>query len=186
MRKSNTTQRPAAFTLVELVLVMALLCIILAIAAPSLSRSMHERSLVQEATRLLALTEYARDEATSKGIPMVVWINKESGQYGVKAKTGYEDAGARAKQYTLTEGVRFDSVLVSTSTTGDMGTTANSNPTAGYQQTPGENDAVEFAPDGTLDPGSDTSLSLVDRSEAKIAVMENVDASEYQIVTNPQ
>ena len=54
---------------------MALLCVILGVAAPSLSRSMRQRNLTQEAARLLAATEYARDEAISRGVPMAVWID---------------------------------------------------------------------------------------------------------------
>ena len=46
------------FTLVELIIVMTLLAIVAALSVPSLSRSMRQRNLDEEATRLLALTEY--------------------------------------------------------------------------------------------------------------------------------
>src|SRR5437773_775638 len=45
-----------AFTLVELILVMALLGIVLAVSAPSLSNFFHGRTLDSEARRLMALT----------------------------------------------------------------------------------------------------------------------------------
>ena len=159
--------RVKAFTLVELVLVMALLCVILGLSAPSLSRSIRNRSLTQEATRLLALTEYARDEATSQGVPMVVWIDSAAGHFGVRAKTGYEDACARSKEYTLTDDVHFEQ---------DKGLDASS----------GETDAVEFAPDGTLDPSSITWLRLVDRSNSGIAIEQTSDAWGYEIVKEGQ
>jgi type II secretion system protein H len=179
MRRSDPTLRPEAFTLVELVLVMALLCVILAIAAPSLSRSMHGRNLIQEATRLLALTDFARDEATSKGVPMVVWVNQETGQFGVRAKSGYEDAGARSKQFTLADGIRFDALTVATGTASFTGN-------ADSKQYPGESEAVEYAPDGTIDPASDTAVRLVDQSNSTVGIEQATDAWGYEIVTNPQ
>jgi len=147
---------------------MALLCVILAVAAPSLSRSMHGRNLKQEATRLLALTEYARDEAASQGVPMVVWIDPNAGRFGVKIKPGFEDEGVpRDKEFTLTNGMRFDGLEVS-STDG------------------GETDAAEFEPDGTLDPSSEPSINLIDQSNASITVTQTSDACGYEIVQNQQ
>jgi type II secretion system protein H len=160
-------RRAGAFTLVELVLVMALLCVILGLAAPSLSRSMHQRNLAQEATRLLAVTEYARDEAVSQGAPMVVWIDADTGHFGAKAMPGYEDSGARSKEFTLLDGLHFDT----------QGTSVGS---------AGEADAAEFTTDGTLDPSSQTSLRLVDRSNSAIEITQTSDAWGYEIVKNPQ
>jgi len=166
--------RAGAFTLVELILVMALLCIIVGIAVPSLSRSMHQRNLVQEAERLLALTEYARDEAASRGVPMVVWIDTESGQYGVKAKTGYEDSGMREKQFTLPGGVRFEALAATSGTAGETGTPE--------KDAPGEADAAEYAPDGTLDPTSQASVMLVDQSNSEVGIEQARDANSYEII----
>src|ERR1051325_1837454 len=89
-RRNDMAARPApGFTLVELILVMALLATLMALAAPSLSRSMRQRNLSQEATRFVALTESARDEAVSQGVPMVVWIDPVGGRFGMGPKTGY-------------------------------------------------------------------------------------------------
>ena len=156
-----------AFTLVELVLVMALLVVMLGLAIPSLSRSMRGRSLMAEATRLLGATEYARDEATSKGVPMVVWIDMTEGRFGVKPKTGYEDSGARTKEFALTGGVQFGQL--------------QSLKAAG-----GETDAAEFQPDGTLDPSSQASISLVDRSNSTAGIQQTKDAYGYEIVKDTQ
>lgn len=151
--------RAEAFTLVELILVMALLCVILGLAAPSLSRSIHQHNLDQEATRLLALTEYARDEAESQGVPMSVWIDAATGHFGAEAMPGYEDAGARSKEFTLVDGLRFD-------VTG----------------APRQTDVAEFMPDGTLDPSSQPSVRVVDRSNAGIGIAQTTDSWGYEIV----
>jgi prepilin-type N-terminal cleavage/methylation domain-containing protein len=153
-----------AFTLIELVVVMALLVILLGVSEPSLARSFHGRDLTQEALRLLAVTEYARDEATSTGAPMVVWVDADSGEYGTKAKTGYEDSGARSKEYTLHDGLKFQGTTTSTKTSGQ------------------EKDAVEFEADGTLDPSSVMSLEIVNRTNETVQIAQTKDAWGYEIV----
>ena len=155
--------RAGAFTLVELILVMALLCVILGIAVPSLSRSMRQRNLIQEGTRLLGMTEYARDEAVSRGVPMAFWIDAGAGRFGVRAMPGYEDAGARSKEFALIDGVHFD---------------AEKTPLAAA----GEADAAEFLPDGTLDPSSQTALRIEDQSKSGVEIEQMKDGSGYEIV----
>jgi type II secretion system protein H len=180
-----------AFTLVEMILVMALLCVILGIAAPSLSRSFHQRNLNEEATRLLALTEYARDEAVSQGVPMSVWIDVETGHFGAQAMPGYEDAGARSKEFTLIEGLHFDvledspSAAVQTagaSQTGMAGRTGAARPPS----VAGQSEVAEFLPDGTLDPSSQPAVRLEDRSNSAIEVAQTKDAWGYEIVEEAQ
>ena len=157
-------KREGAFTLVELVLVMALLCVILAVAAPSLSRSMHGRNLKQEATRVLALTEYARDEAASQGVPMVVWIDPGAGRFGVKIKPGFEDeADARDKEFTLTDGLRFNGI-------------DDRRPEEGR---PMRRSLRRMA---LWTPSSETSISLVDQSNSSITISQTSDACGYEIV----
>ena len=164
-QKNKMMHCARAFTLVELVLVMALLCVILGIAAPSLSNSFHQRNLKQEATRLLAVTEYARDEAISQGVPMVVWIDPAAGYFGARAKTGYESSGARPKQFKLMDGLHFE-------------TAKNAAPTTGT------NAAVEYEPDGTLDASSQLFFDLADQSNSSIEVARTTDATGYEIVLN--
>jgi prepilin-type N-terminal cleavage/methylation domain-containing protein len=157
-------RRAGAFTLVELVIVMALLCVILGIAAPSLSRSMHQRNLNQEATRLLGVTEYARDEAVSRGVPMVVWVDVANGQFGVREIPGYDAASPRDKVFTLPDGIRFD-------------------PARGIASS-GEAEVAEFTTDGTLDPSSQQTLALVDNTKSSIEIAQTSDGWGYQIVTD--
>ncbi len=161
--------------MVELILVMALLCVILGLAAPSLARSFHDRNLTEEATRLLALTEYARDEAVSQGVPMRVWIDAETGHFGAQALPGYEDAGARSKEFTLIDGLRFDLTAGSPGIAKQTGLAGRASAVAG-------NDVAEFLPDGTLDPSSQSAVRLVDRSASSIEVAQTQDGWGYEIV----
>jgi len=73
-----------AFTLLELILVMALLLTVLGVAAPSLAQFFRGRFLDGEARRLLAMTRYGQSRAVSEGVPVLLWLNAESNQYGLR------------------------------------------------------------------------------------------------------
>ena len=152
----NRVSQTAAFTLVELILVMAVMITLLAFIAPTLEHSFKQRALDQEALRLLALTEYARDEAVSQGMPTQVWIDPVKGNYGAEAMPGYDadkgdtgiattqgtpDTGVRAKQYSLPDDVHFDTAK-STRLTAE-----------GYVQ------VIQFDPDGA--PTASTGINYI-------------------------
>src|SRR5688572_16541824 len=101
-------RHPSAFTLVELIIVMALLAIVMAVAAPTLSRSMKERNLAGEMARLLSATEYARSEAVSQGVPMVIWIDPGSRRIGIEPKQGFDGEPSRNREYTWNEDINVE------------------------------------------------------------------------------
>ena len=179
-------ERTAAFTLIEMVLVMALLATLAAIAIPSLARSLRGHNLDGQADRLLALTEYGRDEAVSQGFPMVMWIDVDGGRCGVDTKPGYGSGqeNARAREYALGDDARFDPVGQGmVSSVPAAGTTAQGQTASGSPQGTHEGVTVaEFEPDGTLDPGSLAGFHLVDRGGESISVSQTPDAYGYEIV----
>ncbi len=146
---------------------MALLVTLLALAVPSLSRSMRQHNLEQEAARLLALTEYGRDEATAQGVPVVVWMNPDEGRYGVEVKKGFDADAVHAKEYALNgDGLRFD---------------PPENGVASPVQGHGFN-LAEFAPDGVLDPASVAVVRITDAAHhAAIRLAQTTDGYGYQI-----
>src|SRR5262245_26935387 len=92
-RKSKIENRKSkAFTLIELILVMALLLIVAGVTFPSLRNFFQGRSLDSEARRFLSLTRYAQSRAISEGMPMVLWLDAREGTYGLQAETGYVDS----------------------------------------------------------------------------------------------
>ncbi len=150
------------FTLVELIIVMTLLAIVAAISVPSLSRSMRQRNLDEEATRLLALTEYARDEAVSQGVPMVVWIDAKNQQYGMSPRAGFDGDETRARDYKMNADVQAE-VDKAVATGGVV-------------------EAIEFDADGALTPTSVESVRLVDRFKSAITVERTADGWSYELV----
>jgi len=148
----------AAFTLVELLLVMTILTVIMAIVAPTLSRSMRGHKIDEEATRFVALTEYARSEAISQGIPMVVWIDGKAQSFGLDPQSDYYQSKTH-RQYTLNSDVHFDAI------------------TGGTPNTP----SIIFSASGTPDPASVESLRLVDRFGVAHLINRRSDGWGYQI-----
>lgn len=94
--RSVSSHRQDAFTLVELILVMATLATALAFAAPRLANFFRGRSLDSEARRFLALTRYGQSRAVSEGVPMILWIDQSEGTYGLRAQDGYNFGQTRS------------------------------------------------------------------------------------------
>ena len=137
---------PAAFTLIELILVLALLVIITSIAVPSVSRFIRGRALDSEARRLSALMHAAQARAVSEGAPMVLWIDEKTGAYGLTAETSGQNGDPKAEDLTV------DSTLV----------IAVLNTSTGVQTTFNNLPAIKFSPDGTVDENSPQKLKLTD------------------------
>ena len=155
------SNRPAGFTLVELILVMALLATVMAFVAPVLSRSLRGRDLEQEAARFIALTEYARDEAVSQGVPMVVWLAPDAGRLGLAAKSGYTGSVSRDREFEVNPNVRFE--VASARAGGDV------------------LELAEFAPDGAPATTNAALLRVVDRYDAVLTVAQTSDGWGYEI-----
>lgn len=151
-----------AFTLVELIIVMMVLAVTAALAAPLLSRSVRARNLSEEAGRFVALTEYAREEAVSQGIPMVVWVDQNAQTFGVEPKEGFEGDPSRNRDFALNPDVFFkiDRVLMS----------------AGVAH------AAEFAPDGSPSVASVDAVEMTDRFGEALSVVRTEDRWSYEIV----
>ena len=167
LTRNDKTCGTQAFTLIELILVMALLATFLALSAPSLKRSFRQRGLEQEATQLLAATEYARDEAVSQGVPMSVWIDPASGSFGVQAVDGFAGDASREKMWFLNKDIHFDSVAADM----DQG---------------GHSVVAQFDPEGDLDPESVSSLRIANASDAGVILSQTEDGWGYEIVKEAQ
>jgi len=135
-----------AFTLIELVLVLALLVIITSIAVPAVSRFIRGRALDSEARRLSALLHAGQSRAVSEGAPMVLWVDEKAGGYGLEAESSGPNGDAKAEDLTV------DSTLQISVGNGGMvaGTT--------FKHLP----AIRFLADGTVDENSPQSLKLTD------------------------
>ena len=143
---SLVTRQRRAFTLIELILVLALLVIITSIAAPAMSRFIRGRALDSEARRLAALMHAGQSRAVAEGAPMLLWLDEKGGAYGLQAETTGQNGDAKA------ENLAVDSTLqLAVQNIG-----ASSPPL--FNNLP----AIKFLADGTVDESSPPTVQLQD------------------------
>jgi len=138
--------RRCAFTLIELILVLALLVIITSIATPAMARFIRGRALDTEARRMLALMHVAQSRAVSEGAPMMLWLDEPAGAYGLAAETSGQNGDPHAETLTV------DSTLA----------LAVLNTGTGAQTQFNHLPAIRFQADGTVDESSPSTLKLTD------------------------
>jgi type II secretion system protein H len=143
-RFDNSTR--AAFTLIELILILALLVVITSLAVPPMAKFIRGRALDSEARRIMALLHAAQTRAVSEGMPVMFWVDEKGGAYGMAAETSGQNGDAKAENLTL------DSTLA----------IAVKNLGTGAAVTFNNLPAIKFLPDGTIDENSPQTLQLAD------------------------
>jgi type II secretion system protein H len=165
----------AAFTLIELVLVLALLLIVLSVAFPSLQGFFRGRNLDSEAKRFLALTRYGQSRAVSEGLPMELWIDPKQGTYGLRAQTGYAEPDTDARWYRLDQGLKLQIVP---SPTGPL---LQSNLWTQGARAIGSTPPIRFLPDGFIAETSPAQIVLCQDVEDEIRIIESSNHLQYEI-----
>lgn len=155
----------SAFTLIELILVLALLVIITSIAVPAMSRFIRGRALDSEARRLAALIHAAQSRAVSEGMPMMLWVDEKNGGYGLEAETSGQNGDSKAEDLTVDSTLQI-AVL-------NLGT--------GTQTTFKNLPAIRFLADGTVDEDSPQTLELQDSDGFARWLVETKTRTGYEI-----
>ena len=182
--QSPTRRSRAAFTLVELILVMILMVVVASLVAPSLGSFFRGRSLDSEARRIVSLTHYGQSRAVSDGVPVVLWIDAKQRVYGLVQESTYAAVDTKSVQYTLAEDLEIDTGINPV------------NPSRIIPQTldgirPGRDAVViRFKPDGFMDEGGPRQVWLSEKarpgepSRDGILITPTQDGSSYEIQTN--
>lgn len=179
-------QAQRAFTLIELILVMALLTIVISLTAPRLSRFFHGRTLDSEARRLLALTRSGQSRAVSEGMPMDLWVDTGQGAFGLEAEPSYDTSDSKAVDFTLDSGLQLEVVnklVVAPANTVTMNraqrvsTASVSRVNLVHANLP----TIRFLPDGSISETSPQVLRLTDRDGASLWVRQSRDRVNYEI-----
>jgi type II secretion system protein H len=95
----------AGFTLLELVIVMAVVGIMLAVTAPNLARFLHGRNVREDARRLVAVTRRAAAVAMNQSCRTVVWLDPTNGEYGWRRLETFTDDTTGELSYTVLDGI---------------------------------------------------------------------------------
>ena len=162
---SHVTRHAMAFTLVELLLVLALLVVITSLVAPAMSNFIRARALDSETRRLFALMHAGQSRAVSEGLPMMLWVDEKQGTYGLNAETPPSGGDPKAENLTLDENVQI-AVL-------NVGATALTT----FQNLP----AIRFLADGTIDENSPQTLRLTDARGNALWLVEARNRMGYEI-----
>lgn len=97
-----------AFTLIELILVMALITIVVSVSLPSLKGFFKGRDLDSEARRFLSLTRYGASRAVAEGIPIELYVDTQQRLYGLRAQAGFLERDTKRVEYKLPEEISFE------------------------------------------------------------------------------
>ena len=158
--------RRRAFTLIELILVMAMLAVVISVAAPSLSKFFKGRTLDSEARRFHSLTRYAQSRAASEGMPMNLWIDAANRSYGLEREPGYAEIDERAVSFEIAEDLEMEienSLLRSA------------------QQTTVKLPMIRFLPDGSISEQSVSSVIFHQGEEDALWITQARNGLNYEI-----
>ena len=154
-----------AFTLVELILVLALLVIITSLVAPAMAGFVRGRALDSEARRLFALIHAGQSRAVSEGMPAVLWIDVKNNSYGLETETPGANGDPKAENLSVDETLRIAVINA-----GGSGTTM-------LHGLP----VIRFLPDGTIDENSPQTLELTDYAGISRWLIESPSRMGYEI-----
>lgn len=174
IRHSNS-----GFTLIELILVLALLVVAVSFVAPHLSGFFRGRTLNSEGRQIVALMHQAQSRAVSGGVPMVLWFDAKEQKYGLEEEPGYNDKDPDAVEFKLNENLQIEiqDNDSSTAVTGEN----NADPAReGLPQ-------INFLPDGTLAETSPQTIKILDADRnATLSLTQTRDRNQYEIAPTTQ
>lgn len=105
------TRTTSGFTLIELVLVLAIMAVALATVAPSLSGFAAGRKPEEAAAQFVALTRLARSQAISEGETYQIILDTDAGRWWLVMADGdsvVEPSGPWGKTFTVPDDVRLE------------------------------------------------------------------------------
>lgn len=175
LRPLNSRPGPRpAFTLVELVIVMSIIVITVAVAAPSFQAFLHGRNLEDEARRFLSLTRFGENRAVSESVPVDMWINIKQNRYGLAAAGGYTETKTNVWTYTADANVKmFVSPPPGTLTQSNFWTPSNLRG--------GATPLIRFQPDGFISETSPQIIKFRQGTDPEIWVVENPNHQRYDL-----
>lgn len=184
-------ERPvaSAFTLIELILVMALLTIAVSMTAPVLSNFFRGRALDSEARRLLALTRMGQSRAVCEGVPMDLWVNAQEGTFGLEAEPSYEDEDPKAVNSSIDSGLKIlasekTQTVVTNTTTRILSATAASVPKV--RMTHPDLPTIRFLPDGSISESSPQTVRLIAGDGSSLWLGRTRNRLNYEIRSTEQ
>jgi type IV fimbrial biogenesis protein FimT len=166
----------AAFTLIELILVMAMLVVVLGIAFPTLGGFFRGRNLDAEARRFVSLARYGQSRAVSEGVPTVLWVDARRNAYGLEIQPGYVVSDSRMIEFALDEDLEVEVQSAS----------APAALPAAQRTLPGIGNVpmIRFLPSGFIGETSPDVVVIRQGAEDAIWIARAANGLSYEIQTN--
>jgi Tfp pilus assembly protein FimT len=179
---NNTRHRAGAFTLIELILVMALLVIVVSLISPTLSRFFRGRKVDLEVRRVSSLIHLGRSRAASEGVPIMLWVDPNKGEYGLKQQPGYSDTDSNAVDFAVADGLKMGtdkrSVVNATPANSQTGRILNGQ----VAQSKNTLSAIYFLPDGSInDALSISGISIQEGDSPPVWIVSTASQSNYEV-----
>ena len=178
---ASNRRPPGAFTLIELILVMAVLVVVTAIIMPKLSGFFGARSVDSEAKRFMALMHYGQTRAVADGVPMMLWIDSTHRAYGLEQQPGYAVRDPLEEDNTLADGLKIDTVRNNVKTpvaNSQTGRIVTGQVIQGKTRLP----AIYFSPDGAINYAlSVGGVSIQNANDAPVWIALNSSEMSYGI-----
>jgi len=144
-------ERPdRGFSLLELVVVLALLTVVASLSAPRLAGFMQGRTVREEARRMLSMLEWARGEAIARGERVVAWFDPATSTYGVRLDTPAGGAEQPLRRYALDDDLTLHGESAAANESGQL--------------------EVLFWPDGAIDPLSARRIECWEKDAPSLAI----------------
>ena len=165
--------------MIELLLVMTIMVIAIAIAAPLMANFFRGRTLDSEARRLLALTHAGQSRAVSEGVPMRLWVDADKKTYGLEEDPGWVEQDPKKVEFTLDQDLKFEVIQPArlpsrTSAFGNAQASSGATQTRGLPQ-------IHFLPDGSIEDTSLRALRVYDRDGASLWLAQADNRLNYEI-----
>jgi prepilin-type N-terminal cleavage/methylation domain-containing protein len=175
----------SAFTLIELILVMAILTMAVSMTAPTLSNFFRGRTLDSEARRLLAMTHGGQNRAVSEGIPINLWVDPDKKLVGLDAEPSFETDDPKAVEFELDSSLQIEvtrqAAVVPTVTKLGMGQLASTASVPQVKLTHPALPTIRFLPDGTISDTSPQTIRLSGRDGVSLWLALAKDKLSYEI-----
>ena len=162
------------FTLIELILIMALLVIGVSFITPHLQGFFRGRTLQFEARQMIALMHNGQTRAVSGGVPMDLWFDIAQNKYGLEEEPGYNETDPKAEKIDLNENLKIEI---------PEGSLTVSQPTSDLNGEHAGMPKITFLPDGSIAETSPRTVRIVDSAGPVLLVTQTRDRNQYEITT---
>lgn len=171
--KARARPGRAAFTLVELIVVMVLLLVVASLVAPRMSSFFRGRVLNHEARRMLSLINYGQSRAIAEGVPVLFWVDPSNSTYGLQIQSGYVAEDAHAVDYEADPTLSFE-----VPATEERPESESEDETLGL---PDNLPVIRFTPDGFIDEVSVSKIVIKLGDEAALELGPTANRLRYEI-----